>query len=162
MNTKTFLLLCALAIPLGTIVSDEAAPKGFNMWTKASLAQSASALAQKASKDPKHVALDQLADYANDTAILVERQSDGAPEIHETQVDVTFYLSGSGTLVVGGTLVGGDTVSPHEIRNGHIEGGIRQKVSAGDLVRIPAGAPHQILLDGGKEIQYLVIKVKGY
>jgi len=54
------------------------------------------------------------------------------------------------------------TVSPHERRNGTINGGVRQKLETGDVVRIPAGMPHQIFLDGAHEITYLVVKVKGY
>lgn len=156
------LLVCCLAFPLAAIASDDAAPKGFQLWTKASLADTGRAVAQKAAADPHHSAVQQLADFPNDTVLYVHRDADGAPEIHETQVDVTFVSSGSATLVVGGTLTGGETVSPHEIRNGTIQGGTRQKISAGDLVRIPAGAPHQVLLDGSKEITYIVIKVKGY
>ena len=70
--------------------------------------------------------------------------------------------SGSATLVVGGIMVGGETVEPHEKRNGTIEGGIRRKLSAGDIVRIPARMPHQLLLDGSRGFTYFVIKVKGY
>lgn len=70
--------------------------------------------------------------------------------------------SGSATLVVGGIMVGGETVEPHEKRNGTIEGGIRRKLSAGDIVRIPARMPHQLLLGGSREFTYSVIKVKGY
>ena len=70
--------------------------------------------------------------------------------------------SGSATLVLGGKLVNGETVAPHEKRNGTIEAGIRRKLSAGDVVRIPAGVPHQILLEGSPEFNYFVVKIKGY
>jgi mannose-6-phosphate isomerase-like protein (cupin superfamily) len=70
--------------------------------------------------------------------------------------------SGTATLVVGGTLLNGETVAPHEKRNGTIEGGVHQKVSVGDLIRIPPKTPHQFLLEGSKEFTYLVIKAKGY
>ncbi len=76
--------------------------------------------------------------------------------------DVIFVRSGSATLVVGGTLVNAETVAPHEQRSRAIEGGARQKVAAGDVIRIPAKTPHQLLLDGSKEISYMVVKVKGY
>ncbi|HVH71632.1 MAG TPA: cupin domain-containing protein, partial [Candidatus Dormibacteraeota bacterium] len=90
------------------------------------------------------------------------RIADGQPEWHETEADVFIVQSGTATLLVGGTLVGGETTAPHEKRNGRIEGGIRQKLAAGDVVRIPPRVPHQVLLDGGKEFTYLVVKVKGY
>jgi hypothetical protein len=50
--------------------------------------------------------------------------------------------SGSATLLVGGTLSGGETVEPHEKRNGTIQGGVRRKLSAGDIVRIAPKVPH--------------------
>jgi len=30
------------------------------------------------------------------------------------------------------------------------------------VVRIPAKVPHQVLLEGGYEVSYFVVKVKGY
>ncbi len=56
----------------------------------------------------------------------------------------------------------GETVAPHEKRYGTIQDGTRQKLSAGDIVRIPARIPHQVLLEGAHEFTYLVVKVKGY
>ena len=70
--------------------------------------------------------------------------------------------SGSATLVVGGTLVNAETTAPHEKRNGTIQGGSRQKLFPGDIVRIPANMPHQLVLDGAPEFTYFVIKIKGY
>ena len=59
-------------------------------------------------------------------------------------------------------MVGGETTEPHEKRNGTIQGGIKRKLSPGDVVRIAAQTPHQILLDGSPEFTYFVVKVKGY
>jgi len=94
--------------------------------------------------------------------MLAHREADGVVEWHETQADVFFVLSGSATLIVAGSMVGGDTVEPHEKRNGTIQGGTRVTLSAGDIVRIPPKMPHQILLDGSKDFTYFVIKIKGY
>jgi quercetin dioxygenase-like cupin family protein len=35
-------------------------------------------------------------------------------------------------------------------------------LSAGDIVRIPANMPHQLVLDGAPEFTYFVIKIKAY
>jgi quercetin dioxygenase-like cupin family protein len=59
-------------------------------------------------------------------------------------------------------LVNAETTAPHEKRNVTIQGGTREKLSPGDIVRIPANIPHQLLLDGGREFTYFVIKIKGY
>jgi len=115
-----------------------------------------------AATDPHHTAARRLADFGNDAFILAHREGDGVVEWHETQADVFFVQSGSATLIVGGTMIGGETTEPHEKRNGRIEGGVRCKLSAGDVVRSPARMPHQLVLDGSKEFTYFVVKVKGY
>ncbi len=151
-----------IAIPLLTLSSQEPVPAGFGQWTTSSLRTLAQTLSSEAASDPHHFAVKQLADFPNDGFILVHREADGQVEWHETQADVFFVQSGSATLLVGGAYVNGETVAPHEKRNGTIQGGIRQKLSAGDVVRIPARMPHQVLLDGAREFTYLVVKVKGY
>jgi mannose-6-phosphate isomerase-like protein (cupin superfamily) len=101
-------------------------------------------------------------DFPNEAVLLVHRETDWQAEWHETQVDLIFVQSGSATLLVGGMLVNGETVAPHEKRNGTIQGGFRQKVTAGDWIRIPPKTPHQFLLEDSKELNYMVIKAKGY
>lgn len=159
---KKLCLLCCVLIPVAALGPQSTAPEGFKYWSSASLSQAVPALGQQAASDPHHFAVQQVGDFPNEALLLVHREADGPPEWHETQVDIVFVQSGSATLVVGGTLLNGETVAPHEKRNGSIEGGMRQKVSSGDLIRIPPKAPHQFLLDGSKEFTYLVIKVKGY
>lgn len=154
-------LLSLLAAPLLLAYSDEPAPAGLEHWTSGSLASMSQALEPQAASDPHHFAAKQLSTYPNEYFLLARRVADGQPEWHETEADVFIVQSGSGTLLVGGTLVGGETTAPHEKRNGTIQGGIRQKLTAGDVVRIPPRVPHQVLLDGGKEFTYLVVKVKG-
>lgn len=149
-----------MAIPLLAGTPEE--PGGFEHWPAASVQNISQALGVDAAKDAHHFAVKQLADFPNESFLLVRREADGAPELHETQVDVMFVQSGSATLVVGGKLLNAETVAPHEKRNGTIEGGTRLKLSAGDVVRVPAGTPHQLVLDGGHEITYFVVKVKGY
>lgn len=159
---KKLRLLCWLTVPLLVVSAQEAAPAGFEQWSNSSLTQLGASLSPEAAADPHHFAVRQLADYSNESFLLVHRESDGQVEWHETQIDVFFVQSGSATLLVGGTLVNGETVGPHEKRNGSIQGGVRRKISAGDVIRIPPRVPHQILLDRSHEFNYLVVKVKGY
>ena len=159
---RKVVLFCLMLTPFSAVSLDNAAPDGFKLWPAASLNQITHDLAAQASSDPHHFAVQQLGDFTNEAVLLVRREADGQAEWHETQVDVIFVMSGSGTLLVGGSLVNGETVAPHEKRNGTIEGGFRQKVAAGDCIRIPPRTPHQFLLEGSKELVYTVIKVKGY
>ena len=155
-------LCCLLLIPFQGVTSQEPAPEGFKIWTAASLTSVNQKLSHDAPSDPHHFAVQMLSDFPNDAFMLVHREADGQPELHETQVDVIFVQSGSATVLVGGTLVNAETVAPHEKRNGSIQGGTRQKLSAGDILRIPANTPHQLLLDGSRQFTYFVVKVKGY
>jgi mannose-6-phosphate isomerase-like protein (cupin superfamily) len=159
---KKLLISFLLALPLLAAAPQETAVQGFEHWTSASLSATAKDLASKATADPRHFATKQLSTYPNEYFLLAHRVADGQPELHETEADVFVVQSGSGTLLYGGTLNGAETVAPHEMRNGTISGGTRQKLSAGDIVRIPPRVPHQLLLDGTKEFTYFVIKVKGY
>jgi mannose-6-phosphate isomerase-like protein (cupin superfamily) len=155
-------LLGGLVISVLVVTAQESGPPGFEQWTPASLKQLTSSLSAEAAGDPHHFAVRQLSDYSNESFLLVHREADGQVEWHETQIDVFFVQSGSATLLIGGTLLNGETVGPHEKRNGTIQGGVRRKISAGDVIRIPARVPHQVLLDGAHDFDYVVVKVKGY
>ena len=151
-----------IAIALLMVSAEEKMPNGFQQWTGASLKDLEQTLKTEADASSHHMSVRRLADFPQDTFMLSRRQADGVVEWHENQADVFFVQSGSATLLVGGTMVGGETTEPHEKRNGTIQGGIKRKLSAGDVVRIPPQVPHQLLLDGSPEFTYFVIKVKGY
>jgi mannose-6-phosphate isomerase-like protein (cupin superfamily) len=152
---------CLLAFVL-LAYSQDIAPDGFELWSGASLTQLEGQLKTEAGTSAHHIATKRLADFPNDLFMLSRREADGIVEWHENQADIFLVQSGSATLLVGGTMVGGEEVEPHEKRNGKIEGGVRRTLSAGDVIRIPAKVPHQILLDGSKGFTYFVVKVKGY
>ena len=155
-----FLLL--LLLTTSAVPAQEPAPAGFDVWSPDSLRPYITDMAAEAPSDPHKFAVRQLADYPNDGFLLVHREADGQVEWHETQADVFFVQSGSAVVLLGGRLVNGETVGPHEKRNGSIIGGVRRKISAGDVVRIPPRVPHQVLLDGSKSFDYFVVKIKGY
>ena len=158
---KWFLLAVAALLPL-VAVGQNTTPQGFEHWSADSLKRLEQTLKTEAASNANHLAARTLHDYPNDLFMLSLREADGVVEWHETQADVFVIESGSATLVVGGNMVGGEVTEPHEKRKGKIEGGTRVKLSAGDVVRIPARTPHQILLDGAKPFTYFVIKIKGY
>ena len=159
---KKLWLLSLIVIPFFGVQSQAPAPVGFEHWTPAELQTLGKTLATTAGADAHHASTKPLSDFPNDLFMLAHREADGQPELHEIQADVFVVESGSATLLVGGTLVNAETTAPHEKRNGTIQSGTRQKLSPGDIVRIPANMPHQLLLDGAREFTYFVIKIKGY
>ena len=65
----------------------------------------------------------------------------------------------SDALVLGGTVVGGKTTKPGQIRGTDIKGGQTQHLKKGDVVTIPAGTPHWFKELGTPTISYLTVKV---
>jgi len=90
---------------------------------------------------------------------LAHRETSGIVEAHGTRTIVMIVQSGEATLVVGTDVVDAKNTSPTEIRGTSIRGGIERKVSAGDVINMPAGLPHQFLLEPGKQITYIDVVV---
>jgi mannose-6-phosphate isomerase-like protein (cupin superfamily) len=159
---KKLWLLCFLAVPLRIATPQDTAPDGRKIWTPASLAPVVQSLGTRATSDPHHTGTERLGDFDHEYFLLAHREGDGQAEWHQNEVDVFFVHSGSATLIVGGTMPDAQTLSPYEKRGTAIQGGRRQKLSVGDVVRIPARTPHQLLLEGSHDFTYFVVKVKGY
>ena len=99
--------------------------------------------------------------YGNHYTMLAYRESTGSSEIHEHEADIFVIQDGDGAIVTGGKMVGGKVQKPGELRGSSIEGGEKTSLKKGDIIHIPAGVPHQILVSAGKPITYFVVKVTG-
>jgi mannose-6-phosphate isomerase-like protein (cupin superfamily) len=94
------------------------------------------------------------------TVLALRRTGDGEVEIHSEWDDVILVQAGGATLLHGGTVDGGRETAPGEQRGGRIGGGTRQVIAPGDVVLVPAGTPHQVLVPAGGSVTYLVVKVR--
>ena len=130
----------------------------FTIWRVSDLKAKENELAGKATS--RQMASETLEKYSNHLTMLAVRKGNGEPEIHEKMVDFFVVESGQATLLVGGKANGAQETSAGELRGGTIEGGQKQKLAPGDVVHIPAGVPHQLLLDSGGTFTYFVIKVE--
>jgi mannose-6-phosphate isomerase-like protein (cupin superfamily) len=101
-----------------------------------------------------------LADYGALAIKLSERTVSGGAEIHAHFDDVMLVTEGKATLVTGGDLIDAHSVSEGEIAGTGIRNGVIQSVATGDVIHIPAGTPHQLLIAAGTTYSALVIKVK--
>jgi glc operon protein GlcG len=70
------------------------------------------------------------------------RDAAGLAELHATDSDIFYILSGRATLVTGGTLVAPQQVAANEVRGREISGGETRQIVKGDVIIIPAGTPH--------------------
>lgn len=102
-----------------------------------------------------------LGRYSNHYFLLAKRERTGSSELHEHEADVFVVQSGAATIITGGKIVKGKATKPGEIRGTGIEGGERHPLAKGDVIHIPAGTPHQLLLTKGEPFVYFVVKVTG-
>jgi mannose-6-phosphate isomerase-like protein (cupin superfamily) len=101
-----------------------------------------------------------LGSYGSHVIQLSARTASGGAEIHAHFDDVMLVTEGSATLVTGGTVVDGHTNSDGETHGTSIKDGVSQTVSVGDIIHVPAGTPHQLLITPGTSYSAIVIKVK--
>ena len=101
-----------------------------------------------------------LAEYPNHYTMISLRKKSGGAEVHLKYADLFLVVRGKATLITGGTVVDPQTVSAGEIRGGSLSGGAQMALKKGDLVHIPAGLPHQLLLEKHGEFVYFVMKVQ--
>jgi len=134
-----------------------AAPAGVQSWRAADFQALGKQLAGKL--NAQKFANEKIGDYGNHSLLVTHRQASGEAEVHETQADIFIVQEGAATLVSGGKVVGGRTTAPHEIRGASISGGERRPLAPGDIVHIPAGLPHQVLLGPGRQFTYTIVKV---
>jgi len=139
-----------LAAPLA---SAQSAPSQAEIVTAARLRAIADSLPPAASRTA------QLGRGDGYTYALTQRDSSGGVESHAAWTDVFVIQKGNGSLLSGGTADGAKESTPGEWRGGTIRGGTQRPLRPGDVVVIPAGMPHQMLLDRGNRIAYLAFKV---
>lgn len=149
-------ILTCLLLALPLCAAD---PAGFRHWKSADLKGYEKTLGSKV--DPKSKSSsERFGNFgANATAMVSHREGNGDAEVHELVADFFVVQSGEATLVYGGQLARPRQTAANELRAPAIDGGQRTKISAGDIVTIPANTPHQLLVDNGKQITYVVIKV---
>jgi glc operon protein GlcG len=87
------------------------------------------------------------------------RRSDGEVEYHAHTVDVMHVVQGSATVLTGGEMVGVRSAGDGELRADSVSGGHSHELSAGDVLAVPAGVPHQFRCVSDPFL-YFVVKVE--
>jgi mannose-6-phosphate isomerase-like protein (cupin superfamily) len=91
------------------------------------------------------------------TLLAARREGPGQVELHMRLNDQFVVQAGHATVRVGGTVAGNRANGPGEFRGGTITGGRDYQLAPGDILWIPAGAPHQVTPKGGS-FRYLAFK----
>jgi quercetin dioxygenase-like cupin family protein len=80
-------------------------------------------------------------------------------EVHAHFDDVIFVTKGEADLVTGGTVIEPHTGADGETKGKGIKDGREQIITAGAIVHIPAGTPHQMIIPKGSLFEAVVIKI---
>jgi mannose-6-phosphate isomerase-like protein (cupin superfamily) len=109
---------------------------------------------------PTGSAGDFIARYGNLGVEISVRTANGVGELHNNFDDLMIVKEGTATLVTGGSLVDPKPGVDGEVRGTSVAGGESKKIGPGDVVIVPAGVPHQILVPAGTVYKSLVAKIK--
>jgi uncharacterized RmlC-like cupin family protein len=100
-----------------------------------------------------------LSDLGNHKFEILRRDGSGAGELHQNWTDVFIVQGGEATILYGGSIEEARDTGNGEIRGPRVVGGKSQKVSAGDVLVMPPGVPHQTVVEQGKLFFVLIVKV---
>jgi mannose-6-phosphate isomerase-like protein (cupin superfamily) len=128
-------------------------------WTPSQILAKAAELDPKA-HGPDGAASTKLEEYPNHYTMVALRHKDGGGELHENFADFFYVVKGHATLLTGGALQDAKAVAPGELRGSAVLNGAQTILNVGDVVHIPAGVPHQLLVATNSTFVYFVIKVK--
>ena len=149
------------AISLTAVAEEQAdaetAPDGFVRWNSEYIQQVADGLEERLGDEL--LVWETVGNYDGHSIYLVLRGRTDRPEMHETESDVQIGVRGTALSVVGGEMIDPVSLPRKQQRGSSIAGGLRKKTSPGDLIHIPPGVPHQLIIEPGKPYMYLLFKL---
>ncbi len=101
-----------------------------------------------------------LGNYGHLSLRLYVRTHTGGAEMHAHFDDLMIVEKGSATLVTGGMLADRKDGANGESHGSSVENGVARKISVGDVIVVPAGVPHQLILSPGVTFEDLSAKIR--
>ena len=147
MRRAITLLSCSLA---GFCIANDTAPKVEYF--------SAAQLASHIAHPTNGVASKQFLNGPGSNVYVVRRDKTGDTEVHMALNDIFVIKSGHAKIAVGGQVTGNRETAPAEWRGGGITGGTEYSLGPGDVLFIPAGVPHRVLVQPKTSITYVTVK----
>lgn len=162
LRTISAILIFCLPLPHAVLGQSSASspmdgPLGHIHWSAAVVDAAADRLEE--TLGDKALVWETIGNYPGHSVYLVLRGRTSRAEIHETESDVQISIRGKATSIVGGTLLDAESLPRKQQRGTSIEGGVRQELTPGDIMHIPPGAPHQLLIGPDEDYLYLLIKI---
>jgi mannose-6-phosphate isomerase-like protein (cupin superfamily) len=118
----------------------------------------AAALASQTAHPTDGLASNQFLNGPGAHVYVLRRDKTGVTEVHMALNDIFVVKSGHAKITIGGQVAGNKEEQPSEWRGGEITGGTDYSLAAGDVLFIPAGVPHRVLVAPKASITYLVVK----
>ena len=84
----------------------------------------------------------------------------GRPAVHPAEAEYAIVLEGAGTLVSGGAMADPQVRNDNLVEGSRIDGGVTRPLGPGDVILIPAGAPHWFGITGDRLV-LLGVKLPG-
>jgi mannose-6-phosphate isomerase-like protein (cupin superfamily) len=101
-----------------------------------------------------------LGDYPSHSIRLSVRTASGGAEAHAHYDDIFVVTQGSATLITGGAIENAQIDRHGETKGRDIRNGRSRTIGKDDIVHIPAGTPHQLIIAPGGVFSSIVVKVK--
>ena len=161
MRSKSVVIL-ALLLSAAICVSAQTrlpstAKKPFVVKSKQDVADIQKVLEQKAGNTNEDI----VAAAGEQTRIAIfhdSKRENDLNEVHDGSDDIYYVLKGTATLLLGGSLVDANEISPGEWRAKTATGGKSVTIKKGDLIFVPRGTPHQRTVTG-KGFSMILIKI---
>jgi mannose-6-phosphate isomerase-like protein (cupin superfamily) len=133
---KGLYLALALAVAAGAAAAQ---PAGVGVYVPAAK------LAGLVAKTKDGVATTPVPTGPGTILLVSHRDAEGQVEVHKQLNDEFVVQKGTASVLVGGKVEGNKETAPGEWRSGKISGATTYAVGPGDVLWIPAGAPHQVV-----------------
>ena len=153
------LLLLPLALYAATPAFAQSKPE-IVYWPASTLSGYSATLKGQQTAKKTTSASEILSDLGNHKFEILRRDGSGTGELHQNWTDVFIVQGGEATILYGGNIEGAQDTGNGEIRGPRVVGGKSQKVSAGDVLVMPPGVPHQTVVEPGKLFFVLIVKVQ--
>ena len=150
------LVLLSMSIPPSQSSGSDEAPPGFVLWTPERLATTIERLDRELGET--RLVFEAYGNYERHSVYLVLRGKTSPAELHETEADLYVVRRGRATLVVGRELVDAEKRPRKQQRGSSVRGGYRREIGPGDVIHIPVGVPHQLILPEGESFLYDLTK----
>ena len=151
------LLLSAVAGGQDGSIEESAGPEGYVRWNSEYIQAVADRL--EARLGDETLVWETIGNYDGHSVYLVLRGKTDRPELHETESDIQIGVRGTALSIVGGEMIDSQDRPRKQKRGSSINGGLRKTTSPGDLIHIPPGIPHQLIIDEGAPYMYLLFKL---